>query len=339
MNIGQLKEGFSSKIKHSRFFQSVFEKIQSNGINNDNNSEFNETNTDDDLNSDSVQLFDNGILEDFNSNYQPFPNSEMDIEFTHGDISSSASSLRKSNFPFINEKVHIIYKSLDIEKQLPSLHIMIFMFVVLDQSNIRNNECCLPKNSWNQLLLDFTLDSVNINYLSAGAYRYFYEFPQLILFHLDFDQISININLNHHEYINNNNFKFNFGYHNFELTLINKFLIQKSLKKIIIGIECGELKLIPITGYTNSNVKEAIEFNQRKHIDIQSKNLQNERNSNFTFLKPNYQIKKDHLGSTILVTGQSGLCDGRIVLKCRIHHAPVIPKVFINKAKIIISQG
>ncbi|KAM9958419.1 hypothetical protein ACTFIW_001284 [Dictyostelium discoideum] len=126
--------------------------------------------------------------------------------------------------------------------------------------------------------------------------------------------------LNHNEYINNNNFKFNFGYHNFELTFINKFLIQKSLKKIKIGIESGELKLIPITGYSNSNAKEAIEFiNQRKHIgkivlnndndilDSLLNNLLNERNSKFTILKPNYQINKDHLGSNILVTGQSGI--------------------------------
>ncbi|KAN0009419.1 hypothetical protein ACTFIU_006709 [Dictyostelium citrinum] len=891
MNIEQLKEGFSSNIKYSRLFQSVFETIQSNGINNEYNSEFNETNIEhykillkstriiakllfpldgDDLNNDSVQsLFDNGLLEDFNSNYQPlhinnqvvsniikesllsilnekmvfrifgfggfgsslssivlnkinellqeFPNSEIDIEFTHGDISSSssASSFSKPNLPYINEKVHIIYKSLDIEKQLPSeekikpsyydfvimsnvSHFTKEVKVVLDQihrilkpngqiiivepnnksilfdsifgvfdqwwsftdSNIRNNDCCLPRDSWNQLLLDcnfintkvimsnelsnfyiiqtqkpsisnlnknsttttdtiviygdnefsfsnnsysnkvitisnfqqfnelieksatstsiitdksiiyftkstnhltidnfksvtleyiqinqkllsnnlkckhvlVTLDSDNINYLSAsveGAYRYFYEFPQLNLFHLDFDQISINnynnielqktiqslldpnqfiqreffirnckvyyerykrelnlnnffqesesflneknqlyaklspnleyilkskkqlkddevevevkatginykdyliycglvpaesinrtgdinnpefgfefsgiisrtgknitdfqvgdqvygtgidtiathvivdsnlcyhkptnisfqeaasipcvyltslcsifnvgcfsikgnesilihsgtggvglsalnilkwkshkshvfvtvgsnekkqylidtygdfitgiystrnksyveeiklklkqlgsnkngvdlifntlssdymdsnfkclntsgrivdlsvTHLNHNEYINCNNFKFNFGYHNFELTLINKFLIRKSLKKIKIGIESGELKLIPLTEYSNSNVKEAIEFiNQRKHIgkivlnndkdilDIQLKDLQNERNSKFTFLKPNYQINKDHLGSTILVTGQSGI--------------------------------
>ncbi|KAN0055237.1 hypothetical protein ACTA71_008340 [Dictyostelium dimigraforme] len=124
--------------------------------------------------------------------------------------------------------------------------------------------------------------------------------------------------LNHNEYTNNNHFKFNYGYHNFELTFCNKFLIQKSLKKITIGIEGGELKLIPITAYSNLDVKEAIEYiNKRKHIgkivlnndidilDQLFKNQQNERNSNFSILKSNYQINKDHLGSNILVTGQS----------------------------------
>ncbi|KAN0055228.1 hypothetical protein ACTA71_008331 [Dictyostelium dimigraforme] len=169
LNIEQLKEKFSSNIKYSRLFQSVFETIQSMGINdnvNDKNREYNETNTyhykiilkstriiakllfplENDVsnhsNDDTAQsLFNNEILEDFNSNnniinhqhqivcniikesllpilnekmvfrilgfggfggfgsslsllvlnkinelLQEFPNSEIDIEYTYGDI-------------------------------------------------------------------------------------------------------------------------------------------------------------------------------------------------------------------------------------------------------------
>ncbi|KAK5575062.1 hypothetical protein RB653_010317 [Dictyostelium firmibasis] len=126
--------------------------------------------------------------------------------------------------------------------------------------------------------------------------------------------------LNHNEYINNNNFKFNFGYHNVELNLIGKLLIGKMLKKITIAIENGELNLMPITEFSNSKVKEAIEYiNQRKHIgkiivnndtDVLGDLFfvhQNQRNSNFSILKENYKINQDHLGSTVLVTGQSGI--------------------------------
>ncbi|KAN0035797.1 hypothetical protein ACTA71_005088 [Dictyostelium dimigraforme] len=80
--------------------------------------------------------------------------------------------------------------------------------------------------------------------------------------------------------------------------------------KITIRIESGELKLIPITAYSNLDIKEAIEYiNKCKHIgkivlnndiDILDQLFeiqQNERNSNLSILKSNCQISKDHLGS------------------------------------------
>ncbi|KAM9951995.1 hypothetical protein ACTFIT_002682 [Dictyostelium discoideum] len=129
--------------------------------------------------------------------------------------------------------------------------------------------------------------------------------------------------LNPNEYINNNNFKYNFGYHNVELLFIEKTLIQRMLKKITRAIENHELNLMPITEFSNSTIKVAIEYiNKRKHIgkivvnndiNILSDLIdvhKNQINSNFSILKTNYKINsnnQDHLGSTILVTGQSGI--------------------------------
>ncbi|KAK5574557.1 hypothetical protein RB653_009810 [Dictyostelium firmibasis] len=124
--------------------------------------------------------------------------------------------------------------------------------------------------------------------------------------------------LNQSEYLKNTNFKFNKGYHNFELTTVNRYTMNNCLSMISDAIENHQLKLIPISSFSNSNIKDAIEYmNERKHIgkivvnhdqDILSKLMKNRLHQNdYTILKENYQIKSDYLGKNILVTGQSGI--------------------------------
>ncbi|KAN0033471.1 hypothetical protein ACTA71_007158 [Dictyostelium dimigraforme] len=127
--------------------------------------------------------------------------------------------------------------------------------------------------------------------------------------------------LNRNEYLKNNHFKFNHGYHNVELNVAKKTKIKKCLSKITKGIKSGELQLIPITEFSNSSIRDAIEYiNERQHIgkivakhdeDILGDLLSiQSKNSNFSILKSNYQINENNLGKNILVTGQSGIILG-----------------------------
>ncbi|KAN0026791.1 hypothetical protein ACTFIV_007782 [Dictyostelium citrinum] len=125
--------------------------------------------------------------------------------------------------------------------------------------------------------------------------------------------------LNQSEFINNVNFKYNRGYHNFELSLIEKNKIQKCLYQLSIAIKNGELKtLIPIKEFSNLKMKDAIKYistneNFEKIVvahdheiynDIINKSL-NEKD--FLILKSNYKINSNHLGKNILITGQTGI--------------------------------
>ncbi|EGC39468.1 hypothetical protein DICPUDRAFT_147748 [Dictyostelium purpureum] len=123
--------------------------------------------------------------------------------------------------------------------------------------------------------------------------------------------------LNYNEYTCNNKFKYNKGYHNIELMFVSGSTISKLLKKTTEAIENGKLKLIPIIEFSNSNIKESIEFiNKRKYIgkivinhqdtDIIKELLSKQSSlSNFSILKSNYEI--NNLGRNIIITGQSGI--------------------------------
>ncbi|KAK5579686.1 hypothetical protein RB653_009371 [Dictyostelium firmibasis] len=122
--------------------------------------------------------------------------------------------------------------------------------------------------------------------------------------------------LNYNEFTCNNKFKYNLGYHNIELTHVSGSIIFKLLKKLSVAIESGKLNLIPITQFSNSNIKEAIEYvGQRKHIgkivvvnhnDIVKELIdQHSKQSKYSVLKSNYQI--NNFGRNIIITGQSGI--------------------------------
>ncbi|KAM9977856.1 hypothetical protein ACTFIR_011732 [Dictyostelium discoideum] len=122
--------------------------------------------------------------------------------------------------------------------------------------------------------------------------------------------------LNPNEFIDNNKFKYNFGYHNIELYYCEKPTIKKLLQSISKLIENNTLNtFIPITEFSNSNIKKAIEYiNERKHVgkivishdtDITTKLIENQPKIDYSLLKSDYKIK--NLGKNVLVTGQTGL--------------------------------
>ncbi|KAN0018800.1 hypothetical protein ACTFIU_008733 [Dictyostelium citrinum] len=121
----------------------------------------------------------------------------------------------------------------------------------------------------------------------------------------------IDLSINQTNVNNNNN-------NNIDLFNISKTKIKKFLNNIFGGFESGELKLIPIIEFSNSNIRDAIEYiNERQHIGkiVVShdsnvlEDLMNERSkqSNYSILKSDYQIQQSSLGKNILITGQSGI--------------------------------
>ncbi|EAL71629.1 hypothetical protein DDB_G0271530 [Dictyostelium discoideum AX4] len=123
--------------------------------------------------------------------------------------------------------------------------------------------------------------------------------------------------LNQSEFLKNINFKYNHGYHNFELSLIQKNKIHKCLYEISNAFENGELKTIPIKEFTNLNIKDAIKYITNNKIEKITVSHDHEIYSDiiyrsldekeFSILKSNYQINSNNLGKNILVTGQSGI--------------------------------
>ncbi|EDR41032.1 hypothetical protein DDB_G0295667 [Dictyostelium discoideum AX4] len=123
--------------------------------------------------------------------------------------------------------------------------------------------------------------------------------------------------LNQSEFLKNINFKYNHGYHNFQLSLIQKNKIQKCLYEISHAIENGELKTIPIKEFTNLNIKDAIKYITNGNIEKITVSHDHEIYSDiiyrsldekeFSILKSNYQINSNNLGKNILITGQSGI--------------------------------
>ncbi|KAN0006648.1 hypothetical protein ACTFIU_003364 [Dictyostelium citrinum] len=122
--------------------------------------------------------------------------------------------------------------------------------------------------------------------------------------------------LNPNEFIDNAKFKYNFGYHNVELYYLEKTTIKNLLLSISKAIEGEKLNyLIPITEFSNSNIKKAIEYiNERKHVgkivilhdtNIISKLIETQPKIDYSLLKSDYKIK--NLGKNVLVTGQTGL--------------------------------
>ncbi|KAN0036118.1 hypothetical protein ACTA71_005419 [Dictyostelium dimigraforme] len=129
--------------------------------------------------------------------------------------------------------------------------------------------------------------------------------------------------LNQNEFTLNNKFKYNYSYHNVELVFVRKQIIKKLLITISNAIESNQLNLMPIKEFSNENVKDAIEYiNKRIHIgkivvnnnvDIlslkqqQQQQQNNNNNNNLPILKSNYEIKSSNIGKTLLITGQSGV--------------------------------
>ncbi|KAN0025360.1 hypothetical protein ACTFIU_003621 [Dictyostelium citrinum] len=127
-----------------------------------------------------------------------------------------------------------------------------------------------------------------------------------------------NDHLNQSEYMKNVNFTLNRGYHNFDLMSQRNSRINRCLLTISRAIEKGELKLIPIKEFTNSDINDAIEFvieeNRIGKIvvnhdhEIYQELYNNFSNENeFSILKSNYSINSNNLGKNILITGQSGI--------------------------------
>ncbi|KAK5574621.1 hypothetical protein RB653_009874 [Dictyostelium firmibasis] len=124
--------------------------------------------------------------------------------------------------------------------------------------------------------------------------------------------------LNQNEYLKNINFTLNRGYHNFDLMSQKDFKIQRSLLTLSNAIKNEELKLQPITQFSNSEIIDAIDIiNDSNHIgkvvvkhdhDIYDEIYKNNSFENdFSILKSNYQINSSNLGKNILITGQSGI--------------------------------
>ncbi|KAM9971202.1 hypothetical protein ACTFIW_011178 [Dictyostelium discoideum] len=127
-----------------------------------------------------------------------------------------------------------------------------------------------------------------------------------------------NDHLNQSEYMKNVNFTLNRGYHNFDLMSQRNSRINRSLLTISKAIENGELKLIPIKEFTNSDINDAIEFIIEEnrigkivvthdHDVYQELYDKFSNENNFSILKSNYQINSNNLGKNILITGQSGI--------------------------------
>ncbi|KAK5574622.1 hypothetical protein RB653_009875 [Dictyostelium firmibasis] len=124
--------------------------------------------------------------------------------------------------------------------------------------------------------------------------------------------------LNQNEYLKNINFTLNRGYHNFDLMSQKDSKIQRSLLTLSNAIKNEELKLQPITQFSNSEIIDAIDIiNDSNHIgkvvvkhdhDIYDEIYKNNSFENdFSILKSNYQINSSNLGKNILITGQSGI--------------------------------
>ncbi|KAM9951960.1 hypothetical protein ACTFIT_002647 [Dictyostelium discoideum] len=106
---------------------------------------------------------------------------------------------------------------------------------------------------------------------------------------------------------------------NIDLFNISKSKIKKLLNTINDGFESGELQVIPIIEFSNSNIRDAIEFiNERQHIgkiviSHDDSNLlidlinKHSNQPNYSILKSDYQISQSNLGKNILITGQSGI--------------------------------
>ncbi|KAK5581919.1 hypothetical protein RB653_003499 [Dictyostelium firmibasis] len=127
--------------------------------------------------------------------------------------------------------------------------------------------------------------------------------------------------LNNSEYINNSKFKYNVGYHNVDISGMDKVVLLKSIgKSLLEAIENGELSIkMPITEFSNKNSKDAIFYiNERKHIgkivinndyDHLDDLLKNDLNinDNYSILKSNYRINESNIGKNIIITGQVGI--------------------------------
>ncbi|KAM9998745.1 hypothetical protein ACTFIY_008411 [Dictyostelium cf. discoideum] len=122
--------------------------------------------------------------------------------------------------------------------------------------------------------------------------------------------------LNPNEFIDNSRYRYNIGYNSIEILKVGKSTIKKLLQSISKSIENETLNaLIPITEFSNSNIKKSIEsIKERKHVgkivishdtDIIGKLIEKESNIDYSILKSDYKIK--NLGKNLLVTGQTGL--------------------------------
>ncbi|KAK5575045.1 hypothetical protein RB653_010300 [Dictyostelium firmibasis] len=105
---------------------------------------------------------------------------------------------------------------------------------------------------------------------------------------------------------------------NIDLFHISKTKIKRLLNTISKGFDRGELVLMPITEFSNLNIRDAIEYiNERQHIGkivvSHDSNIlgnlisEHSKQSNYQILKSDYQIPNSSLGKNILITGQSGI--------------------------------
>ncbi|KAK5581871.1 hypothetical protein RB653_003451 [Dictyostelium firmibasis] len=117
-------------------------------------------------------------------------------------------------------------------------------------------------------------------------------------------------------------FKNFIGYTSYE-SLIAGFRKNKHVLKILVDhLASGKLKPVPILEFPVEKIKEAIECQgDRKHIgkivvnfstsnDLVNDTIiksDNQFLKNHLFQLPNYKIHENHLGKTILITGQTGL--------------------------------
>ncbi|EGC32701.1 hypothetical protein DICPUDRAFT_56925 [Dictyostelium purpureum] len=119
------------------------------------------------------------------------------------------------------------------------------------------------------------------------------------------------------DYMTNNHFKYNYGYNNVELVKFSTSLFKSYLKKIIKMFNLNKLELVPITEYSNSQFKDAIEYvNKRQHIgkivvnhdnDMISKVFNEQKQNDTIIMKNSYDISRLNMGKNILVTGQTGI--------------------------------